>query len=60
MGNIKNTISNVIAFIVALGTVLATVFEEIPEGAKWYIWVGAAVVAIISYLTGKPIGIWNR
>lgn len=53
MDDLKNKITNVIAIIVALGTVIATALGNVPDGSKWYIWVGAVVVAVIAWFTGK-------
>ncbi len=53
MTDIKNIVTNIVAIIVGLGTVIQTALGNIPVGSKWYIWVGAAAVAIISYFTGK-------
>lgn len=53
MNDLKNKLSNIVAVVVAVGTVIATALESVPEGAEWYVWVGAVAVAIISYLTGK-------
>ena len=53
MKDLKNIVTNIVAVIVGLGTVIQTALGNIPEGSKWYIWVGSAAVAIISYFTGK-------
>lgn len=53
MKDLKNIVTNIVAIIVGLGTVIQTTLGNIPEGSKWYIWVGAAAVAIIFYFTGK-------
>ena len=52
MKDLKNIVTNIVAVIVGLGTVIQTALGNVPEGSKWYIWVGAAAVAIISYFTG--------
>lgn len=53
MNDLKNKLTNIIGIIVAVGTVIATALESVPEGAEWYVWIGAVAVAVISYLTGK-------
>ena len=53
MNNLKNTVTNIVGIIVGVGTAVATAIGNVPEGSKWYIWVGAASVAIIAYFTGK-------
>jgi hypothetical protein len=53
MDDLKNKITNIIAILVALGTVIATALDRVPEGAKWYIWVGAVVIAVIAWFVGK-------
>ena len=53
MKDLKNIVTNIVAVIVGLGTVIQTALGNVPEGSKWYIWVGAASVAIIAYFTGK-------
>lgn len=52
--NLKDTITNVVAFVVALGTVIMTALGSVPDDAQWYIWAGAVAIAIIGYFTGKP------
>lgn len=51
--SLKDKVSNIIGIIVALGTVIATALNSVPKEAEWYIWVGAALFAVFSYLTGK-------
>jgi hypothetical protein len=53
MADIKNTITNIVAFVVALGTIIASALGQVPDGAKWYIWVGAVCIAVIGWFTGK-------
>ena len=53
MNNIKNTVTNVVGIVVGVGTAVATALGQVPSDAKWYIWVGAAAVAVIAYFTGK-------
>ena len=55
MNNLKNTITNVVAVVVALGTVIMTALGSVPNDAQWYIWVGAVAIAVIGYFTGKPV-----
>jgi len=54
MNNLKDTITNVVAFVVALGTVIMTALGSVPNDAQWYIWAGAVAIAVIGYFTGKP------
>lgn len=53
MSDLKNKISNILAVIVAVGTVIATALESLPADSQWYVWVGAAVIAIFGYFMGK-------
>ena len=53
MEDLKNKITNIVAFIVALGTIIATTLGQIPDGAQWYVWVGALAIAVIGWFTGK-------
>ena len=53
MNDLKNKVTNVIAFIVAIGTVIATALGNVPEDAQWFVWVGAAVVAVFGYFMSK-------
>ena len=53
MDDLKNKITNVVAFVVALGTVIISALGQVPDGSKWYIWAGALAIAIIGWFTGK-------
>ena len=53
MNNLKNTVTNIVGVVVGVGTAVATALGQVPSDAKWYIWVGAAAVAVIAYFTGK-------
>jgi len=53
MDDLKNKITNILAIIVALGAAIGTALEAIPDGTEWYIWVGAAVIAVFGYFMGK-------
>jgi len=53
MGTFKDKLTNIIGIIVALGTVIATALGSVPSDAKWYVWVGAVVIAVIAWATGK-------
>lgn len=53
MNDLKNKITNIVGIIVALGTVIATALGSVPDGSKWYIWVGAVCIAVIAWFTGK-------
>lgn len=50
---IINAITNVLAIIVALGTVLLDAFSQVPAGSKWYYYLIAIATALIAYFTGK-------
>ena len=52
-GTFKDKLTNIVGIIVALGTIVASVLNEVPAEAQWYVWIGALVVAIISWATGK-------
>ncbi len=53
MNGLKDTITSILAVVVALGTLIATALENIPADAQWYVWIGAAVVAVFGYFMGK-------
>ena len=53
MNNLKNTVTNVVGIVVGVGTAVATALGNVPSDAKWYVWSGAAAIAIISYFIGK-------
>ena len=53
MGDLKNKITNVLAFIVTIGTIIATALESVPDGSEWFVWIGAAVVAVFGWFMGK-------
>ena len=52
-GTLKDKITNIIGIIVALGTIITTAIGSVPADAQWYVWVGAVVIAIIAWATGK-------
>ena len=39
MNNLKDTVTNIVATIVGVGTLVSTVLGKIPSDAKWYVWV---------------------
>ena len=51
--SLKDKISNVVAIIVAVGTVIASALDTVPADSQWWVWAAAVVVALLSYLTGK-------
>jgi hypothetical protein len=53
MNNLKNTVTNIVGIVVGVGTVVATALRHVPADAKWYVWAGAAALAIVAYFTGK-------
>jgi hypothetical protein len=53
MKNLKNTVSNIVGIVIGIATVVQSALGHIASGSKWFVWVGGAAVAIISYLTGK-------
>ena len=53
MDNLKNTVTNVVGIVVGVGTAVATALGHVPADAKWYVWTGAAAIAILAYFTGK-------
>ncbi len=53
MNNLKNTVTNIVGIVVGVGTAIATALGNVPTDAKWYVWSGAAAIAIISYFIGK-------
>ena len=52
-GTLKDKITNIIGIIVVIGTIVTTALTSVPEDAQWYVWVGAVVIGILSWATGK-------
>ena len=52
-GTLKDKITNIIGIIVVVGTIVTTALASVPEDAQWYVWVGAVVIGILSWATGK-------
>lgn len=52
-GTLKDKITNIVGIIVVLGTIVTTALQSVPADAQWYVWVGALVVALIAWATGK-------
>lgn len=53
MNDLKNKVTNIVAFIVAIGTVIMTALGSVPPDAQWYVWIGAVCIAVIAWFTGK-------
>ena len=53
MDNLKNTVTNIVGIVVGVGTAVATALGHVPADAKWYVWIGAAAIAILANFTGK-------
>ncbi len=53
MNDVKNLITNIIAIVVGVFTAVQTALNNVPDNAKWYVWVGAIAVTVIAYFTGK-------
>lgn len=51
---LKDRISNIIGIIVAVGTIIVSALGAVPADAQWYVWVGAVVIALLSWMMGKP------
>ena len=55
--DLKNTVTNIIGFIIILIPILQYVIELIPEDATWTHWVMAILMGIVAYTTGKDMNI---
>ena len=53
MNKLRNTITNIAAAAAVLGAAVLEALGNVPEGAGWYVWGGAIVIAVIGYFTGK-------
>ncbi len=53
MSNIKSWITDILAYVIGIGTVIGAAIEAFPDGTQWYIIVGAIAVAVISWFTGR-------
>ena len=57
MDNLKNTVTNIVGIVVGVGTAVATAVAtalgHVPTDSKWYVWTGAAAIAVLAYFTGK-------
>ena len=53
MDNLKNTVTNIVGIVVGVGAAVATALGHVPADAKWYVWTGAAAIAVLAYFIGK-------
>ncbi len=53
MKDLKNTVTNIIGIIVAVGGVVTAALGTVPDGSEWYVIVGAVVLGLFGYFTGK-------
>ena len=51
--SLKDKISNIIAVVVAVGTIIASALDSVPADSQWWVWAAAVVIALLSYFTGK-------
>lgn len=51
--SLKDKLSNILAIVIGLGTVVATALETVPSDAQWYVWAAAIAITTLSYFTGK-------
>ena len=51
--SLKDKLSNMVGIIVAIGTVVSTAMDAVPDGAEVYVWAGAVLFAVFGWFTGK-------
>ena len=53
MKDLKNVLTNIIGIVTAIAGVLSASLGSVPDGAEWYVVVGAVVIGLFGYFTGK-------
>ena len=53
MSDIKRKITDVLAYVLGIGGAVLVALEGLPEGSDWYVVVGVAGFAILSWFMGR-------
>ncbi len=51
--DIKRIITDILAYVLGLGTVIAGVLETLPPDVQWYVLIPLVIVAVVSWFTGR-------
>ena len=53
MKDLKNTLTNWIGIITTVAGIIGVAVGSVPDGSEWYVIVGAVVLGLFGYFTGK-------
>jgi len=53
MFDLKRIITDILAYVLVIGSVVAAALEGIPDGSDWYIVLLVIAFAIVSWLMGR-------
>ena len=51
--DIKRIITDILAYVLAIGTAVAVAVEALPDNSQWFVVVGVAAFAILSWFMGR-------
>jgi len=51
--DLKRIITDIIAYVLVIGDVVKVALEGMPDGSDWYLVVGVALAAILSWFMGR-------
>jgi len=51
--DLKRIITDILAYVLAIGTAVAAAVEGLPDESQWFVVVGVAAFAILSWFMGR-------
>ena len=51
--DLKRIITDILAYVLAIGTAVAVAIEALPADSQWFVVVGVAAFAILSWFMGR-------
>ena len=53
MKDVKRVLTDILAYVLGIGSVVVVALEGLPDGSDWYVVVGVAAFAILSWFMGR-------
>ena len=51
--DIKRILTDILAYVLGIGTAIAAVLETLPPDVQWYVLIPLVIVGIVSWFTGR-------
>lgn len=53
MRDLKRLITDILAYVLGIGTAISVALQTLPEDAQWYVVVVVLAMAVVSWFTGR-------